>query len=275
MRPILIVSTGHTFDSLRATDGDFTDWIAERLGPGVIAQHVEAADIEAPLPTPTLLAGVVITGSHAMVSDRLPWSERLAGWLAACVDSELPVLGICYGHQLLAHALGGVVTDHPAGIEIGTHDVFLNEQAADDPLFGALPARFPAQLVHRQSVRELPPGATLLAGNDHEPHQAYRVGGCAWGVQFHPEFSAAAMRAYIRHLANDNPDRISAPHAARVTDTPEASSLLARFAVLALATRRKTQSDSQQATQPAGGQASERRIIARAILGARCNPAQP
>ena len=110
--------------------------------------------------------------------------------------------------------------------------------AADtDPLLGDLPGRFPAQAVHWQSVRRLPDGAVLLAGSAHEAHHAFRVGERAWGVQFHPEFSDEALRAYLEGmgttLANQGLD--AAQIAAALRPTPDAASVLPRFAQLALA----------------------------------------
>ena len=90
------------------------------------------------------LAGIVITGSPSMVSARLDWSERTAYWLRRAVPTGLPVLGVCYGHQLLAHALGGHVGLNPAGRQIGTVTAQLIDGHKEDPLFGHLPARFPA-----------------------------------------------------------------------------------------------------------------------------------
>lgn len=230
-RPILIVKTGNTLDALRGQQGDFDDWIARGLGaaPGNIA--VCDPRNGAPLPDPDTLRAVVITGSHEMVSHRAPWSERTAEWLARCVRAEVPVLGICYGHQLLAHAMGGTVDFHPGGLEIGTVPLHLASAAQDDPLFAGMPEQFPVQVIHRQSALQLPPGAVRLAANAHEPHQAFRIGRCAWGVQFHPEFDAAAMRGYVQAQAPhlDDPDAI----AAQVRPTPEAASLLGRFAQLA------------------------------------------
>ena len=85
-----------------------------------------------------------------------------------------------------------------------------------------------------QSVLALPNGAELLAYSDHEPHQAFRYGDCAWGLQFHPEFSARIMTAYIQRLTdilnNENVD--SAPLLAEVDATPDAHSLLGRFSML-------------------------------------------
>src|SRR5690606_32543938 len=152
------------------------------------------------LPAADALAGVVVTGSHSMVSDREPWSERAAEWLRVLTGAGVPVLGICYGHQLLAHAFGGTVGYRPGGIEIGTGDITLTESARDDALFRETPPVFAAQLVHRQSVLQLPEQAVLLARGDDEPYQAFRIGERAWGVQFHPEFSAGAMRGYLAQM---------------------------------------------------------------------------
>lgn len=103
--------------------------------------------------------------------------------------------------------------------------------AVADPLFAELPDVFHAQAVHRQTAVRLPPGAECLARNDFEPHHAFRFGEAAWGVQFHPEFDAFAMRGYIRHLAdalrNDGADPEAL--ARTVTDTPAAAAILARF----------------------------------------------
>ncbi len=77
----------------------------------------------------------------------------------------------------------------------------------------------------------MPHGAVGLAANAHEPHHAFRIGRCAWGVQFHPEFDAAAMRGYVEAHADGLPD--AAAVAGTVAPTPEAASLLTRFARLA------------------------------------------
>ncbi|MBN1140265.1 MAG: glutamine amidotransferase [Deltaproteobacteria bacterium] len=231
----LIVKMGSTFPALKERLGDFEDWIL--AGMGVPRQQAEVVHPPAgdPLPDPEGFAGIVMTGSHAMVSDRERWSESLAPWLQRVAAQGVPFLGICYGHQLLGRALGGEVADHPCGPEVGTVRVTLRREASADPLFGQLPETFPAQVTHGQSVLQLPPGALLLASSDHEPHQAFRVGKAAWGVQFHPEFSVAATRFYVEALADRlrawgcDPERLRSS----VCDTPEAAGLLRRFTALA------------------------------------------
>jgi len=230
--PLVIVKLGDTHEALRARRGDFENWIAAGLDTQTLPILVVDPRRGDALPAPDSLSGVVLTGSHAMVSHREPWSERTGEWLARLVAQDTPVLGICYGHQLLAHALGGEAGDHPQGMEIGTVTVTLDEAAATDPLLGGLPAEFQAHVVHRQSALRLPAGAVRLAGNAHEPVQAFRVGANAWGVQFHPEFDAEAMRGYIDLLADDLKSGGADPAALRdgVGRTDAAAGLLGRFA---------------------------------------------
>lgn len=226
-KPILIVLAGRTYPEISATQGDYENWIAAGLGD-ILPHQVLDARHASSYPARQELAGVVISGSHAMVTDREPWSEHLATWLRTCVDADLPVLGICYGHQLLAHAMGGKVEDRTNGPETGTRQIILTPHARQDLLFSRLPETFPAQLVHYQSVLALPKGAQLLASSALEPHQAFRAGRYAWGLQFHPEFSARAMRGYLQYMEHQQ----GSPQDAQVTDTPESAGLLRRFAAL-------------------------------------------
>lgn len=232
MKSLLIIKVGDALPEARERGADFETWIARGFGPFASDAQVADARRDQPLPPLEALAGVVVTGSAAMVTDRAPWSEALVPWLRQAVEHDLPVLGICYGHQLLAHAFGGEVDFHPQGMEIGTVQLCKTEHAGDDPLFDALPAQFRAQAVHSQSVRRLPPGAICLAGNEHESHHAYRIGGHAWGVQFHPEFDAEAMQGYLRKFGPElaargrEPERI----AEAIAPTPDAAAILKRFA---------------------------------------------
>jgi GMP synthase (glutamine-hydrolysing) len=234
VRRVLIVKTGTTLPQLRARRGDYEDWIAEGLGLERERIAVVRADEGEALPDPAAPAGVVVTGSSALVSRREPWSERAAAWLAEALAAQTPILGICYGHQLLAHALGGRVDANPRGREIGTIEVELCEAAAADPLLGGLAPRMTVQATHVESVLELPPGARLLASSAGDPHSAFAVGAAAWGVQFHPEFDADVVRAYLeerRELLRDeglDADRLLAS----ARDSPHGAALLRRFAAL-------------------------------------------
>lgn len=200
-KKIILLKTGSTHSGIRQRFGDFEDWFLQAWA-GCDVTLVNAVTASA-LPALKGDEGIVITGSPAMVTDREPWSEALAHWLAHTAHGNVPILGVCYGHQLLAHGLGGSVHWHPQGREIGTVGIQLQADAHKDPLLNILPDYFTAQVTHAQSVKTLPPGATLLARNAFEPHQAFRLGERTWGVQFHPEFSAEVMRAYVEETGAD------------------------------------------------------------------------
>jgi GMP synthase (glutamine-hydrolysing) len=195
--PFLIIETGRPIASLRRL-GPFSHWI--RVAAGLSARDTAICPVidDAPLPRHDRYAGVLITGSAAMVTERHPWSERSADWLRAAAADGLPLFGICYGHQLLAHAFGGEVGYNPRGREMGTVPVALKPSAAHDPLFRGLPTQLPAHTTHLQSVLAPPKDATVLAQSALDDCQAFRVGEQVWGVQFHPEFSATMMRGYIQ-----------------------------------------------------------------------------
>jgi len=202
MKPILIIKTGSTFPEISRDRGDFEDWII--AGMGLHQKRFLIVDVSQGelLPDYDEIAGIAITGSHAMVTDHSDWNERTAKWLAEAVDRKIPTLGICYGHQLLAYALGGEVADNPNGLEFGTAEVILAKAAKDDQLFSFLPAKVNFQVSHTQSVVKLPPGAKLLATTSLDPNHAFVIGDCAWGVQFHPEFDADIVKRYIGILRN-------------------------------------------------------------------------
>ena len=200
MSRILIVKTGTTFPSLKAARGDFETWISAGFGKdsriSIVVADVASGE---PLPPATRFAGVVITGSHAMVTDQADWAERTATWLAKAVRASVPTLGICFGHQLLAYALGGRVAANPNGLEVGTVVVTPNTFGDHDLLLGGFQGPFKAHMCHRQSVIELPRGAVPLASTRREPFAAFSINRCAWGVQFHPEFDGRIAKAYALH----------------------------------------------------------------------------
>ena len=132
-----------------------------------------------------------------MVTDREVWSEYTAHWIRHAMEQKLPLLGICYGHQLISHALGGVVGYHPSGREIGQLPIQLHEEAKLDPLLADLPQSFMANLTHEQSVLQPPKQATVLASSEHDAHQILRYSPEALSLQFHPEFSTEVMSYFL------------------------------------------------------------------------------
>ncbi|RJX48158.1 type 1 glutamine amidotransferase [Halonotius pteroides] len=141
---------------------------------------------------------IVITGSRASVYWDETWIDPLIEFIATAVDGGLPALGVCYGHQALAEALGGRVAGMD-DFELGYNEI---ERVGDDELFAGIGERFTVFTSHGDTVVDLPPGAELLARNDHGVH-AFRKGH-AWGVQFHPEYDMQTAH----EIAEDKRERV-------------------------------------------------------------------
>jgi GMP synthase (glutamine-hydrolysing) len=196
-------------------------------GPGLIAEvaarrgvrlevcHVYRGE---PLPPAEELDGLVVMGGPMSVGDTAEHPHLLAErkLIAALFAAGRPLLGVCLGAQLLADALGARVYrgEH---FEIGPGTVSLTAQGSSDPVLGATGAASIPVVHWHQDTFELPDGATLLAGSGLYPHQAFRVGERAYGLQFHVEVDDALLSSWSEHL----PAGVSIPESAR-TDVERA-----------------------------------------------------
>jgi GMP synthase (glutamine-hydrolysing) len=235
MRPLLLIQTGEAPDVVRAQFGGFADWFREAMRLRPAQMQVVRVDAGEALPHPGDVPGAVITGSAAMVTERTDWSEHTAAWIRDALAAHTPLFGVCYGHQLMAHALGGTVGWLPDGREMGTQTMSRGRLPGTGVTRG-LPASFPAHTTHRQSVLAPPPGAQVLARSARDPHQLLRYASRAVSTQFHPEFTAACMRAYIDARADALREEGCDVAAMReaVRETEAARTLLERFAQAAL-----------------------------------------
>ncbi|BAB52573.1 mll8746 [Mesorhizobium japonicum MAFF 303099] len=231
---MVIIKTGDTYDQIGERHGDFEDWISNILLSRGCELSIVVVDPRSggKLPKFSFVSGIVITGSHATVREDVPWIRQLSRWLQQALIHQVPILGICFGHQLLAQCLGGVVTARTSGAEIGSIPITVTKEGGKDPLFDSIPPTFAAQLIHWESAVRLPPEAVVLAHSLSEPHQAFRVGPCAWGVQFHPEISKTIVTEYLDLL---DPRLSAEGHdvnqlKALVTATPYSTEVLRNFA---------------------------------------------
>jgi GMP synthase-like glutamine amidotransferase len=153
---------------------------------------------------PADLAGVdglvVLGGAMAAWEDeRVPWLPHTRALMVEAVRSGIPLLGICLGAQLLAHATGGRVERGAYGIEAGLSVITPTDEANGDPLMSALPvAGYVGTQGHQDAIVDLPPDAVLLGSGELYRHQAFRLGALAWGVQYHPEVTADDFAGWMR-----------------------------------------------------------------------------
>jgi GMP synthase (glutamine-hydrolysing) len=181
-------------------------------GPGLIAEAASRRGLELrlchpyrdeSLPSPEELDGLVVMGGPMGVHDTAehPHLAREVELIAAMVRGGRPVLGVCLGAQLLAHALGASVYRGERA-EIGCGAVSLTGAGREDPVLGSTGAAALPVVHWHEDTFELPAHASLLASSSLFPHQAFRVGAHAYGLQFHVEIEQELARAW-RELLPD------------------------------------------------------------------------
>lgn len=210
---------------------------AERLGVPV-DQVTSVCMLTQPI-GPGLLEGhdmLLVGGSgHWSVLDEHPGLRAAEALLAHAAERGFPTFGSCFGFQLMVRALGGEVIHDEPNAEIGTLPLQLTPEGAADPLFGALPPSFNAQLGHKDRAQVMPAGVVNLAASERVPYQALRVPGKpVYATQFHPESTHETNRArFARYLADYGPvygeERSQRLLWEGFQPSPESSSLLDRF----------------------------------------------
>ena len=167
--------------------------------------------------------------------DETPWMPALLDLVREAATRRLPTFGSCWGHQIIARAMGGTVVHDPERAELGCGTVQLTEAAQGDPLFAPFPPSFHANMGHHDRVELLPPNAIELAYNASQRNQAFRLADApVYGTQFHSELDAARERerliAYRDYYRQDLPDEEGFQHVLNsLAETTEVDSLLHDF----------------------------------------------
>ena len=235
-RKILLYKNGDTHADVRRDVGSYHRWFSRLVGER--AELVIHRGFELPRPDFGGFDGLILTGSASSLVEPEPWMHDAAGFVRDAAVAGLPVLGVCFGHQLVGRAWGCSVRVNPRGWEAGTHEVELTDEGSRDALFAGLPQRVRVNQSHRDEVDVLGPGVVRLAGGEHTLNQALAVGDHVRGVQFHPEMDGVVIRRLIRHRRNILDDdavrtgRACHGHDAlleRAADTPDAARVVLNF----------------------------------------------
>jgi GMP synthase-like glutamine amidotransferase len=203
---VAILSTGGPPPEL-ARFGDYGAMFARLLGPGFEPRIYAAAAGELP-PAPEAHPAFLITGSAAGVYEPLPWIAPLLGFLREA-KGRTKLVGICFGHQAMAEALGGRVEKSERGWGIGLQDYDLWERASW--MGETSPGRIAVPVSHQDQIVVPPPGVRVLGGNAFTPFGLLEYEcGDAVSMQFHPEFEPRYAQALIEHRRARVPDPDSA-----------------------------------------------------------------
>lgn len=202
--------------------GSLARMMARWLAPAVPGLHAVAVDVTAAgrgLPDPAGFDGLVITGSRASSYDPEPWIPPFESWLRAAHAGGCPILGICFGHQIMAQALGGKVTRR--GWRVGQAQV-----RAGGPLAAGIAADGPihAHVWHQDQVTQAPAGAQVLAAYPGCALGALGYGRHALTLQWHPEYPSDYMAEI---LAAEGPDCLPEPLFRAATASLDATGLMA------------------------------------------------
>ena len=224
---LTIIETGHVPDPLRARFKSYPDMFGAmfaRHGAGIFPDIVPVAD-GAPLPDPAGLEGVLITGSPAGVYDDLPWMDPLRVFIRRLYEQRTKTVGICFGHQIIADALGGDVRKSEKGWGLGRHTY---EVVPAPPHFAPGVARLSIACSHQDQVITPPASARVVLRSDFAPNAGLVYdNGAVLTVQAHPEFEDDYARALI-DLRAGRADEDTLNAARESMKTPSDGAVLAR-----------------------------------------------
>jgi GMP synthase-like glutamine amidotransferase len=180
-------------------DGQKVVQLLQPLRPGWVFEVLPVKDGVWPSDTDAF-DGYVITGSPASVNDdRLPWVGQLLDFIRAVDAARQPLIGLCFGHQAVARALGGQVARNAAGWGLGTAPTHWH---LDRPWMTPPQATTTLMAAHNEQVTRMPEGAVCLGGSEFCPIGSMQIGQHIWTTQFHPEMPLVFMQALLGYLAD-------------------------------------------------------------------------
>ena len=196
---IAVISNGPGLEQVKEEYGHSYQWVQDVCDiEGVQFRQYNA--YKGILPQLSDGDGWIITGSAKSVYDDIDWIVELEMLIKKAYDIEKPILGICFGHQLVAQALGGIVEKNNKGWELGSSSIIINDIGLSSPIFKDVLIDDYFYMSHQDVVIKLPKEAVELASNE-KGNQSYSIGDYIYGVQFHPEFPYSVTKKYakIRH----------------------------------------------------------------------------
>lgn len=216
-------------DIFAAEHGQYPEMFATLLRPVDPTIEFTVFDVEhGELPTDIHAADAyLITGSRHGVNDGFPWITQLEVFVRSLYTAHKKIIGICFGHQLIAKALGGKVIKAPQGFGVGMSQ---NKMVQHKPWMNPYQQQVNLLVSHQDQVVELPPGAEVLSTSDFCPYYMMQIGTHLFTVQGHPEFTKAYSQALMR-FRKDTLGEKEYERGIKSLDMPEDDALIAQWIV--------------------------------------------
>lgn len=179
----------------------------------------------------------LVTGSRFGAYDDEPFIPKLKDFLARAFADHVPIVGICFGHQILAEALGGRVVKSSKGWGVGVHDYRVTKTA---PWMIGARGSFSIYAMHQDQIETLPDGAEVLAGSDFCPYGVLVYGDTAISFQGHPEYGSQFGREFVKMRLETTIPPAFAEDALASLSKPQDSGMVARWIVNFLKNATKT-----------------------------------
>lgn len=210
---IAVLECEYISESPVTAAGGYTELFAKLLSVHPEGRSIRLTTIEAhqgQLPTSvTDWDAYLITGSYAGVYEKLPWINKLSQFTRKAYETGVPLVGICFGHQLLAHALGGKVQKAEVGWGLGVMETVISRHYS---WMGQDHEPSVVELIymHQDQVMSLPASATTFASTEICPYAGFTLGPKALALQGHPEFTPQLTERLIRELWDKFPEQQAA-----------------------------------------------------------------
>ena len=197
---LLIISAGPGLDDVTSACGEATDWFAGHIkNPNIIIsinniyknEDFDEAAYDA----------WIITGSASSVMSKENWIIKLEKKIRYAYKKNIPILGVCFGHQIISSALGGEVIRNEKGWELGSYKLKINKEGQINSIFKDVLIEDYFYFSHQDIVTKIPSEGKELARNNMGL-QSFSIGNNIFGVQFHPEFSANIIKKYVEVRLN-------------------------------------------------------------------------
>ena len=227
-----ILQADHVLDQFQDEFKDYPEMFISLLSGVQPDLQFSVYDVQVAIPDVIECDAYLITGSRHSVYDDFPWIEGLVAYVRDVLAANKKVLGICFGHQLMAHYFGGAVAPADGGWAVGIHTSEILETRG---WMSQPTSKISLVSSHKDQVQKLPDGAEVYATNSFCPIAGFTVGDQVWTIQGHPEFAPEYSRTlmnYRREIIGEETYQGGIASLSHATDARELAKWMLEFAAM-------------------------------------------